>query len=232
MLEISFAGFWNFLKTALFIVGYIANSSLFPEPLNKEEENIYLKKIINGDENARKVLIERNLRLVVHICKKYSNINIDQEDLISIGTIGLIKGINSYNFNKGTKLSTYVSKCIENEILMYLRSYKKQALEVYLEDKIGEDKDHNVITLKEVIENNDKSIEEKVDLKFKIKKLNNKINEILKQREKLILELRFGLKGDKPQTQKQIAKMLGISRSYVSRIESKAIEKLSKEILE
>lgn len=183
----------------------------------------------NGDEEARNVLIERNLRLVAHVVKKYSNTKVDQDDLISIGTIGLIKGINTFNVDKGSKLSTYVSRCIDNEILMYLRSTKKLNAEVYLNEPIGKDKDDNVVTLQEVLENDDRNIEDEVDLKMKIKKLYNKIGEVLKDREKTIIELRFGLGGHKPKTQHEIAKMMGISRSYVSRIETKAIGKLSKE---
>lgn len=125
MLTISLTGFLAFLQTSVFAVGYIASNNLFPEPLSSEEEKTYLEKMENGDEEAKNILIERNLRLVAHISKKYASTNIDQEDLISIGTIGLIKGINSYKINKGTKLSTYVSRCIDNEILMYLRATKK-----------------------------------------------------------------------------------------------------------
>lgn len=183
----------------------------------------------NGDDEARNILIERNLRLVAHVVKKYSNTKLEQDDLISIGTIGLIKGINSFNVEKGSKLSTYVSRCIDNEILMYLRSTKKLNSEVYLNEPIGKDKDDNIVTLQEILENDDRSIEEEVDLKMKIKKLYNKIGEILKDREKTIIELRFGLDGHKPKTQNEIASMMGISRSYVSRIETKAIGKLSKE---
>ena len=222
MLGISIMGFLTFLQTAVFVVGYISNNNLFPEPLTAEEEKIYLEKFANGDEEARNILIERNLR----------SANADQEDLISIGTIGLIKGINSFNISKGARLSTYISRCIENEILMYLRSTKKLGAEVYLEDTIGKDKDDNSVTLKEVLENNEKNIEDEVDLKLKVKKLYDKIKEVLKDREKTIIELRFGLNGDKPKTQKQIAKMMGISRSYVSRIETKAIGKLAQEFKE
>ena len=191
-----------------------------------------MKKMANGDDEARNLLIERNLRLVVHVCKKYANTNIDQDDLHSIGTIGLIKGINSFNVKKGSKLSTYVSRCIDNEVLMYLRSTKKLNSEVYLNEPIGKDKDDNVITLEKVLESDNKSIEEEVDTKIKIKKMYDKIKEILKDREKTIIELRFGLNGDKPKTQKEIAKLMGISRSYVSRIETKAVEKLANELEE
>ena len=198
---------------------------MFPEPLTPEEEKIALEKFANGDEEARNLLIERNLRLVVHVCKKYANTNLDQDDLLSIGTIGLIKGVNSFKPEKGSKLSTYVSKCVDNEILMMLRSTKKLNAEVHLNEPIGKDKDDNVITLEEVLENDDKCLDDVVDTKMKIKKMYNKIKEVLKDREKTIIELRFGLRGGKPKTQKEIAKMMGISRSYVYRIENKAIEK-------
>ena len=214
------------------LFGYITGSNLFPEPLTKEEEIKVLEKFASGNEEARNILIERNLRLVVHVCKKYSNANIDQDDLLSIGTIGLIKGVNSFKWEKGSKLSTYVSRCIDNEILMYLRWSKKQNAEVYLNEPIGKDKDDNVITLEEVLESDIKNIDEEVDLKMKLKIMYSKIKEILKTRERTIIELRFGLKGEKPKTQKEIAKMMGISRSYVSRIETKAIEKLAEQFEE
>ena len=223
-----FSGFIQFLKVALFAVGYISGSNLFPEPLTAQEEKIYLEQLKSGDEEARNILIERNLRLVAHVVKKYANTKVEQDDLISIGTIGLIKGINSFNVEKGSKLSTYVSRCIDNEILMYLRSTKKLNAEVYLNEPIGKDKDDNVVTLQEVLENNDRNIEEEVDLKMKIKKLYKKMGEVLKDRERTIIELRFGLDGHKPKTQHEIADMMGISRSYVSRIETKAIGKLGK----
>ena len=232
MLAISLGGFLAFLQSAVFLVGYISNNSLFPEPLSSEDEQKYLELLKKGDDEARNILIEKNLRLVAHVCKKYSSTNIDLDDLISIGTIGLIKGINSFNPSKSVKLSTYVSRCIDNEILMFLRSTKKLGAEVFLEDPIGKDKDDNTVTLQEVLENNEKNIEDEVDLKFKIKKLYQKMKEVLKLREKTILELRFGLDGNKPKTQNEIAKSMGISRSYVSRIENKAIEKMAKEIKE
>lgn len=208
------------------------NNNLFPEPLNSEEEKMYLEKYEKGDEEARNILIERNLRLVAHVAKKYSTTNVSNDDLISIGTIGLIKGINSFKTSKGVKLATYVSKCIDNEILMYLRSYKKISVEVYLNEPIGKDKDDNEVTLLEVLENDEKSIEDEIDLKMKIKKLYEKMEKVLKERERKILEMRYGLKGSKPITQNEISQMLGISRSYVSRIETKAIGKLAKEIKE
>ena len=225
-------GFLSFIGSGTFAVGYIANNSLFPEALSSEEEKKYIQMMSKGDEEARNILIEHNLRLVAHVCKKYANSNVDQDDLISIGSIGLIKGINSYDVHKNIKLSTYISKCIDNEILMYLRTTKKLNSEVYLEDPIGTDIDDNTITLKEILENDDKPIEEEIELKLRIKKLYEKIKSSLQERERTILELRFGLNGAEPQTQHEIAKEMGISRSYVSRIETKAINKLAKEIKE
>ena len=226
------SGFLQFLQTAVFTVGYISGSQLFPEPLSSEEETMYLERLSTGDEEARNILIERNLRLVAHVCKKYSNSNVDQEDLISIGTIGLIKGINSFKPEKNVRLSTYVSRCVENEVLMFFRASKKLSSEVYLNEPIGKDKDDNIITLQEVLENDEKSVEDSVDLKMKIKLLYEKMRSVLKDRERTILELRFGLDGHKPKTQIEIAQAMGISRSYVSSIETKAIGKLAKEIKE
>ena len=171
MLAFLLNGFLHFLESAIFLVGYISNNSLFPEPLSSSEEQYYLELLSQGDDEAKNILIERNLRLVAHVCKKYSSTNIELDDLISIGTIGLIKGINSFNSSKGVRLATYVSRCVDNEILMYLRSTKKLSAEVYLEDPIGKDKDDNTITLQEILESNSKPIEDEVDLKFKIKKL-------------------------------------------------------------
>ena len=229
---LTLSGFFAFLKSASFVLGYIQSSNLFPEPLSSEEEKEFLLRLKNGDEEARNILIERNLRLVAHVSKKYASTNIDQDDLISIGTIGLIKGINSFNMDKNIRLATYVARCIENEILMFLRTSKKTKAEVYLNEPIGKDKDDNEITLLEILETDDRSIEDEIDLKLKTKKLFEKMKIVLKDREKTILELRFGLNGHAPKTQNEIAKMLGISRSYVSRIETKAINKLSKEFQE
>lgn len=226
---ISISGFLTFLSTSVFFFGYISNNALFPEPLSPEEEKKYVELFEQGNKDAKNILIEKNLRLVAHISKKYSSNN-NLDDLISIGTIGLIKGINSFNSSKGVKLSTYVSRCIDNEILMYIRSTKKLNSEVFLNEPIGKDKDDNVVILQEVLENNEKNIEDSVDLKFKIKLLKEKMDSVLSDREKYILNMRFGLSGNEPQTQNQIADTLNISRSYVSRIETKAIEKLNKEL--
>ena len=232
MLEISLASFLFFIGNSFWTLGYISSSNLFPEALTIEEERKYVERMKDGDEEARNILIEHNLRLVAHVCKKYSNSKVDLDDLISIGSIGLIKGINTYNPEKSIKLSTYISKCIDNEILMHFRATKKLNNEVYLEDPIGKDKDDNTVTLKDILENDDKPIEEEIDLKLKISRLYRKIKKILKDRERTIIELRFGLNGKSPKTQHDIAKSLGISRSYVSRIETKAISKLAKEIRE
>lgn len=220
---------FEFIKNFFFLFGYVSNYNLFPEPLTPEEEKYYLELLEAGDESAKKVLVERNLRLVAHIAKKYTGTNCEQEDIISIGTIGLIKGINSYKSEKKVKLATYVARCIENEILMHFRSAKKLSQEVSLNDALGQDKEGNEITFIDVIENGDMSIEDEIDLKMKVKKLYKKISEVLLDREKMIIELRFGLNGKQAKTQNEIAEMLGISRSYVSRIETKAIGKLSKE---
>lgn len=227
------SGLLAFLKSAVFVVGYIQGGTLFPEPLSSEEEKKYVELLEkHNDENARNILIERNLRLVAHVCKKYVSSSVEQEDLISIGTIGLIKGINSFNSDKGVKLATYVSRCIDNEILMHLRATKKLGAEVFLNETVGKDKDDNIVTLQEILESDERNVDEEVDLKMKIKTLYCKMKEVLKEREKTILELRFGLGGKKPKTQNQIADMMGISRSYVSRIETKAISKLAREIKE
>jgi len=226
------SGFFAFLKSAVIVLGYIQGNSLFPEPLSPEEEREYIEKMKLGDEEARNILIERNLRLVAHISKKYSTTNIDQDDLISIGSIGLIKAINSFDNGKNIRLATYAARCIDNEILMFIRTSKKTKAEVFLNESIGKDKDDNEITLLDVIEQEETSIDEEIDLKFKIRELYNKMKQVLKDREIDILNLRFGLNGKKPKTQHEIASMLGISRSYVSRIETKAINKLAEVIKE
>lgn len=232
MLFFSVSSFISFLSEAIIGFGYIQGNTLFPEPLSVEEERKYLEDLKNGDEKARNILIEHNLRLVAHIAKKYSSANASQDDLISIGTIGLIKGINSYDISKNYKLATYTARCVENEILMFFRATKKLNAEVALNEPIGKDKDENVITLQEILESDERNIEDEIDLKFKIKKLYQNIKKVLKEREKTIIELRFGINGENPKTQHEIADMLGISRSYVSRIETKAIGKLAKEMKE
>ena len=203
----------------------------FEKPLTPEEELKYLTKFKEEqDEHAKEVLIERNMRLVAHIAKKYNNSNEDQDDLISIGSIGLIKAINSFDNNKNIRLATYAARCIDNEILMFIRTNKKTKAEVFLNESIGKDKDDNEITLQEILENDMRNIEDEVDLKIKIKNMYTKMKSILKKREREIIELRFGLNGCDCMTQQEVAQKFNISRSYVSRIESKAINKLSQVI--
>ena len=206
---------------------YISNGATFPKPLSAAEESYYLEKFRNGDKNARDILIERNLRLVAHIIKKYYSNTKDQEDLISIGTIGLIKGVTSFNDCKGTRLATYAAKCIENEILMYFRTQKKNQNELFISDPIETDDDGNALTFMDIV-CEDEDIAENLDLKLNSQKLYEFIK-TLPEREKKILTLRYGLYNTTPMTQKKVAKKLDISRSYVSRIEKKAIEKLKRQ---
>lgn len=218
------------INNIFILLGYVSNANSFPQPLSPEEEQKYIQMYKDGNEEARNVLIERNLRLVAHIVKKYNSTGNDCDDLISIGTIGLIKAISTFDNQKGTRLATYAARCIENEILMQIRSSKKIQAEVSLQDPIGIDKEGNEITLIDVIGNEAESIVDEVELKMQVKKLYNKMKSVLKSREKVVLELRYGLLNGTTKTQREIAKMLGISRSYVSRIEKKAIKKLSKEL--
>jgi RNA polymerase sporulation-specific sigma factor len=214
----------------VFLTAYITNSSSFPQPLNDKEEEYYLKKLKDGDEVAKSILVERNLRLVAHIVKKYSYPGKEVDDLISIGTVGLIKAIDSFDVGKGTRLATYAAKCIENEILMLIRNNKKTKSEVYLQDPIGIDKEGNEISLMDVLSSDEDSIIEIVESKIQVKKLYNKINTCLSERERNVVQMRYGLLEGKPKTQREIAKILGISRSYVSRIEKRALKKLYKEL--
>lgn len=217
-------------KPFIILCGYIISSNTFPQPLSREDEKKYLQLYYRGDQDAKNILIERNLRLVAHIVKKYNNTGKDVDDLISIGTIGLIKGINTYNPNKGTRLATYAARCIENEILMTIRSSKKEKMEVSLTDPIGIDKDGNEIDLLDILGTDVDLIINEVDLNIQTKKLYKAIEKVLKGREKTIILLRYGLVQGGCRTQREIASMLGISRSYVSRIESRAVEKLNKEM--
>lgn len=210
--------------------GYLTNTSSFPHPLTPEEEKKYLDAYKNGDEEAKNILIERNLRLVAHVVKKYSNSGKDIDDLISIGTIGLIKAICTFDSSKGTHLATYAARCIENEILMSIRAEKKSRSEVSLQDPIGVDKEGNEISLIDILGTESDEVSDEVEMRMQIKKLYHKINSVLKNREKLIIELRYGLNNGGSKTQREIAKILGISRSYVSRIEKKALNKLFKEL--
>lgn len=201
-------------------------SSTFPKPLDEKEELEYIKMMENGDKQARDILIERNLRLVAHIARKYSSSGFDTDDLISIGTIGLIKGIDTYAPSKSRKIATYISKCIENEILMSIRSTKKIRQEVSISLPIGNDKDGNEISLFDIIGTETDEISDNLNLKIQIDRLYNAIDQQLTKREKEIIIKRFGLFGFEPETQREISKEINISRSYVSRIEKKALEKL------
>lgn len=230
MLHFLFTTLSEVLGSIIFQLGYVSNSNSFPHPLTAEEEQKYIEAYKEGSEDARNTLIERNLRLVAHIVKKYSTYSSDVDDLISIGTIGLIKAISTFDQSKGTRLATYAARCIENEILMQIRSSKKVQSEVSLHDPIGVDREGNEITLIDVIGNESESVIDEVELKIQVKRLYNKMKAVLKKREKTVLELRYGLLNGTSKTQREIAGMLGISRSYVSRIEKKAIKKLSKEL--
>ncbi len=210
------------------LLGSIASNS-FPEVLSPEEEKLYLEKFKNGDSEARNALIEHNLRLVAHIVKKFENTKEDKDDLLSIGSMGLIKAIDTYNFDSNAKLSTYASRCIENEILMHLRQIKNQKQTTCLYAKIGEDKEGNEIHLSDVIE--DPSIP--ISIKLENEETIREIKESLKQlsdREYTIIKYRYGLDNTLPMTQRELAKYLNISRSYVSRIEKRALTKLYLEI--
>lgn len=221
------------LATALiqglaFLVSYVANN-VFPSPLKPEEEAAYLEAYAGGDPSARNILIERNLRLVAHIVKKFDNTGEDTDDLISIGTIGLIKAINTFDRHKQTRLATYAARCIENEILMYLRSTKRLRHEVMLHDPIGADKEGNEITLIDVLAC-DGDVEERVERKIDEERMFAGLSH-LTGREKRVLELRYGLVDGIRKTQREVSRFLGISRSYVSRIEKRAIGKLQRALL-
>lgn len=213
-------------KPLILLMSYVSIGNSFPKPLTEEEEEKYLTLYEEGDIDAKNILIERNLRLVAHIVKKYGNTGKDPDDLISIGTIGLIKSINTYDKNKGTRLATYSARCIENEILMNIRAGRKNKTEVSLHEPIGIDKEGNEISFNDILGTDADCIVDDVNIRIQVKKLYKKISSILKGREKTVIMLRYGLTGEGCKTQREIAKMLGISRSYVSRIEKKAVTKL------
>ena len=198
----------------------------FLSPLNAAEEKEYLKRQKEGDPEAKKILVERNMRLVAHISKKYQNSDEEMEDLISIGTIGLIKAVSTFQEDHGSKLATYAARCIENELLMYFRSKKKSSREVSLYEPIGTDKEGNQIQLMDIVEVDEKDVVEQLELRRQILKLYELIPDVLDEREKEILLFRYGLWNRKPITQREIAERLNISRSYVSRIEKRALLKL------
>lgn len=210
---------------ALFAVLHVVGAGSFPKPLSPKEEARQLELMRNGDKNARGTLIEHNLRLVAHIVKKYYNVPVDTDDLVSIGTIGLIKAIDSYNAGKSTKLSSYASRCIENEILMYLRSRRKAAFDISLDETIDTDKDGNALTLIDILAD-ETDIYEQTAVKINSQRASEYL-ERLPERERQIIVMRFGLNGEEPLTQKEAAAKLGISRSYVSRIEKRAVEMMA-----
>lgn len=217
--------FLYLISNMLCLILHITDTDAFPKPLSKKEEQELLEKMSQGDEQARKKLIEHNLRLVAHIVKKYYANYSEQDDLISIGTIGLIKGINTFNYKKGTKLATYCARCIENEILMYFRNNKKISQEISFSEPIDTDSEGNPLTLMDIIAIDDTIIDD-IDTKSKLLKLIKIINNMENERDKMIIIKRYGLDGNKPLAQKEIAKELKISRSYVSRIEKRILEDL------
>lgn len=198
----------------------------FPQPLTAREEREYLKRYKEGDREAKNVLINRNMRLVAHVIKKYQGSDYEMEDLLSVGTIGLIKAVNTYNMDKGSRLATYAAKCVENEILMLFRAGKKFSREVSIYDPIGTDKDGETVSLMDILETEGKEAIEQIILKQDVKDLYAAYEKELKETEKAVIRMRYGLFGSREHTQREVAKQLGISRSYVSRIEKKAIEKL------
>ncbi len=198
----------------------------FPPPLAPDEEQYYMQKYIEGDLDAKHILIERNLRLVAHVIKKYQQLDEDPEDLLSIGTIGLIKAIVTFDPQKNNRLATYAARCIENEILMLLRSKRKLSREISLYEPIGTDREGNEIQLYDIIETNEEDACVQISLKENIRQLYRDLETILSPRERLVLKMRYGLYDEEEYTQREVAAQLGISRSYVSRIEKSAIEKL------
>lgn len=201
----------------------------FPKPLTKEEEAAYLLRFSQGDETARNILIERNLRLVAHVVKKYvQTTGKDSDDLLSIGTIGLIKGITTFNCSKGARLATYAIRCIENEILMYLRACKKTGSDISLQEPVGVDKEGNELSMLDLLGSDGSNISEEVELRMEVGHLYQQLKQVLKNRELEIIRMRYGLDGSEEMTQKEVGEALGISRSYVSRIEKKALGKLAK----
>ena len=214
------------LRSSLFLSLHLAgNTGSFPKPLSAEEEQAYLARCAGGDLEARNVLVERNMRLVAHIIKKYYTQTVDQDDLISIGTIGLIKAIDSFDAGKG-KLSTYASRCIDNELLMFLRAKKKTSREVSLYEPIGTDREGNEINLLDIIEQDQVDVVDRMEAEDKLSRLSGLIHDKLNDREREIITLRYGLTDEYEVTQREIGRKLGISRSYVSRIEKRALEKL------
>jgi len=214
----------------LFLFGHLTGGNSFPMPLAADAEQKYLREYANGCQDAKNILIEHNLRLVAYVTKKYNNHAKDNEDLISVGTIGLIKAVASYKPDKGTRLATYAIRCIENEILMFIRSGKKRGSDIYLQDIVGVDREGNEVRVEDKIADDKDPIDDQVSLKAQIRRLMEIIPRALHGRERIVIEMRYGLNGYDEMTQREIAVKLNISRSYVSRIEKKALHKLSKEM--
>lgn len=217
----------DLFSNMLWLILHITDSDAFPKPLSKQEENEALERLKQGDESAKALLIEHNLRLVAHVVKKYYTQNADNDDLISIGTIGLIKGINSFKPDKNTKLATYCARCIENEILMYFRSSKKLNGEISFDEPIDTDSEGNPLTLMDIIAIDDTIVDD-IDTKNKLIKVAKLLKAMPDNRDKTIIMLRYGLNGEAPLTQREVAKKLKISRSYVSRIEKRVLEDFRK----
>ena len=215
----------NLINNLLILVGYVSGNEIFPNPLSEKEEAECIEKMLAGDTKARNTLVEHNLRLVAHISKKYGNES-NNEDLISIGTIGLIKGVNTFIPEKNPKLVTYIARCIENEILMYLRTLKKQSGEVSMDETIGTDKEGNSLSLSDILQTDEEDVADIISSRYDAQVLRAVMKKILKQSEYDILSQRYGLNNMPRKTQREVANMMGISRSYVSRIEKKALEKL------
>ncbi len=222
---------FEWVQTVLILAGYVSGNAAFPKPLTAEEEQKYIDEYALGNENAKNILIEHNLRLVAHIAKKYADEK-NLEDLISIGTIGLIKGINTFNPKKNSKLSTYISRCIENEVLMFMRSSRKLSNEVSIDESIGTDREGNNMTFSDVLTTDNADISDIISGKLEAQKLYAAMKKTLSPNEINIICWRYGLGNQKKKTQKEIADILGISRSYVSRIEKKCLERLAKELKE
>ena len=224
--------FFNFIFENVLMVGFVGGTSSFPPKLTKEEEEKYLAAYENGDTEAKNILIEHNLRLVAHVVKKYQGSGIESDDLISIGTIGLIKAITTYKPDKKIRLATYAARCIENEVLMVLRSSKKLHNEFSINEPIGYDKEGNEVNLLDVLQEEDDDIIERLEYKSRVKSLYCALANLLQKREAQVIEKRYGLRGQRAKTQREIAKELGISRSYVSRIEKKAVKKLKEGLMQ
>lgn len=224
MLEMLFIA----LSECYFFLSYMSGRNAFPQKLTPAQERDYVARMQKGEEGARTALIEHNLRLVAHVAKKYQNAGIETDDLISIGTIGLIKAVQTFSPQSGTALATYAARCIENEILMVIRAGKKQRREVSLQEPVGVDKEGNEISLLEILGTEHGEVEDEVERRISASRLRRLVNTSLNARERVVLQMRYGLDGHRPCAQREVAQALGISRSYVSRIEKHAVEKIAR----